>query len=300
MAERCMTLSALLRGARERLAAAGVASPGLDARVLVSGVLGFDAKDMIVDGEREIDATGIALLEDALLRRIAGEPVYRILGRRPFFGLELELSAGTLEPRPDTEILVEAVAPHVARHAAEQGVCRIADLGTGTGAIGLALLSLCPQAYCTGIDISRNALDTAAGNARRADLSERFATVESDWFAAIEGCFDVIVANPPYVPSGDIASLSVEVRDHDPEIALDGGRDGLAAYRLIARDCPRYLGRSGLVGVEHGFDQADRVEAIFGSSGFRLVSRHADLAGHERASLFSLGPSGIGVAMRTG
>ena len=281
------TLAELLLTARARFAAAGIATPALDARVLISGLLGYEAKDIILQGARQIEPAEIARLEHALGRRLAGEPVYRILGSRPFFGLELQLSAATLEPRPDTEILVEAVAPFVQRRAGEQGICSIADMGTGTGAIGLALLSICADARCVGVDISRDALATAKENARRAGLSDRFVTARSDWFEAISGSFDAIVSNPPYIRSGEIAGLESEVRDHDPHLALDGGPDGLEPYRLLSRGAAAHLSKQGLVAVEHGFDQAGRVEEIFRASGFRPLSRRSDLAGHERVSLFS-------------
>ena len=282
------TLSDLLRRARDRLAAAGIATPAIDARVLISGILGFDAKDLILQGGLEIAPSDAARFEEALERRLAGEPAYRILGSRPFFGLELRLSAATLEPRPDTEILVEAVAPFVRRRASAQGVCSIADMGTGTGAIGLALLSICAEAHCVGVDISRDALETAMENARRAGLSNRFFAAESNWFRSISGRFDLIVANPPYINSDDIAGLAREVRDHDPHLALDGGKDGLDPYRVIGREAPAHLASQGVVAVEYGFDQAERVEEIFRRSGLRVLSRHADLAGHDRASVFSL------------
>lgn len=282
-----LSLAGLLRAARARLAAGGIGTPDIDARMLVSGLLGLDAKDMILHGDRPVEPSQSERLEEALLRRLAGEPVHRILGARPFFGLELALSPDTLEPRPDTEILVEAVVPFVRRRAAEAGSCSIADMGTGTGAIGLSLLSLCPEARCTGVDLSRGALRTAMENARRAGLEERFATVESDWFQSISARFDVIVANPPYVRTREIESLAREVREHDPRLALDGGEDGLDAYRIIGRDAARHLERGGLVAVEFGFDQADAVEDIFRRCGFRVASRHADLGGHVRAGLFS-------------
>ena len=189
MAGESTTLAALLQQARRRLASAGVATPDIDARVLISSLLGFDAKDMILYGGRRIKLSEMEVLENALLRRLSGEPVHRIVGWRPFFGLDLALSADTLEPRPDTETLVEAVAPFVQKCAQVRGACRIADLGTGTGAIGLALLSLCADARCVGIDISPGALDVAAANACRAGLHERFTTAESNWFEIHFGRF---------------------------------------------------------------------------------------------------------------
>ena len=287
VAEGSVTLAELLRGARGRLAAGGVASPAIDARALIEGLLGFDAKDMILGEEARIGAADRERLDEALLRRLGGEPVHRILGRRSFFGLELRLSPATLEPRPDTEVLVEALIPFVEETAAKSGRCRIADLGTGTGAIGLALLSVCEAAHCVGVDRSGEALRTAAENARSLGLDGRFATVESDWFDAVRGEFDVIVSNPPYIETPAIESLARDVRDHDPRAALDGGPDGLDAYRAIARGAGRHLAGGGMLGVEHGFGQAGAVEAIFRGAGFTALSRHADLAGLERACLFS-------------
>ena len=286
------TLGALLRDAQGRFSAAGLATPALDARMLVGGILGLEARDLIVGTDDDVEAGAAIKFEAAVCRRLDGEPVHRILGSRPFFGLELKLSPATLEPRPDTEILVEAVLPFVARRVEGRGTCMIADMGTGTGAIGLALLSLSPSARCLGVDISQEALLTAAANARLNGLSDRFDVLHSDWYDAMTGKFDAIVANPPYIESHAIASLEREVRDHDPRIALDGGADGLEPYRILAAGARGHLSQEGIVGVEYGFRQAGAVEAIFETSGFRVVSRHRDLGGHDRASLFQ--PSDAG------
>ncbi|RUU09676.1 peptide chain release factor N(5)-glutamine methyltransferase, partial [Mesorhizobium sp. M6A.T.Ca.TU.002.02.2.1] len=221
------TLGLLLKAARARLVAAAVADPALDARLIVEHFSGTTRTQAIVDPERRVDAGAIAAIDAALRRRIAGEPVHRILGHREFYGLRLSLSPETLEPRPDTETLVDAVLPFVRATAERQGECRILDLGTGTGAIALALLSAVPAAVATGVDISQGALATAMRNAEELRLSGRFQVLKSDWFEKVFGRYHVIAANPPYIASIDIENLQDEVRDFDPRRALDGGVDGL-------------------------------------------------------------------------
>lgn len=277
------TRGSLLRALRTHFAAAGIAEPGIDARVLTAGILGIDATEMVLRAEEHVTGTERARLDEAMRRRLSGEPVHRILGRREFFGLDLELSPATLEPRPDTETLVAAVLPHVTRIAGASGTCRIADMGTGTGAICLALLAACPKASGIGVDISTEALETARSNARRNGLADRFETVQSDWFQSVAGPVDVIVSNPPYIKSGDIPELAPEVRNHDPITALDGGPDGLEAYRILACDARERLRDGGIVGAEFGADQQGAVEEIFHRNGYRIVSKHTDLAGRDRA-----------------
>lgn len=284
--EAAATLAAVHRAARGRLAAAGVADPALDARLLVEHFSGTTRTDAIADPGRSVDAEALAAIDEALRRRAAGEPVHRILGFREFYGLSLALSAETLEPRPDTETLVDALLPLVGVVAAREGACRILDLGTGTGAVALALLSREERALATGADISKDALATAAENARSLGLSGRFTAVESDWFAAISGRYHVIASNPPYIRSGEIGALQKEVRAFDPLRALDGGADGLDAYRIIAAGAGAHLEAGGVVAVEIGSTQRAEVAAIFGRAGFALVRTLADLAGNERVLVF--------------
>jgi release factor glutamine methyltransferase len=278
-----VTRDELLLDVRWRFAEAGIDTPELDARVLLTGIIGVDATELVLRGSAPVEEAERRRVEEAVNRRLAGEPVHRILGHRAFFDLDLELSPATLEPRPDTEILVEAVLPHVERIAAATGSCRILDMGTGTGAICLALLSACSQARGIGVDIAQEALETARSNAERNGLSGRFETIESDWFQTVAGLHDVIVSNPPYIKSGEIPHLAPEVRNHDPLVALDGGEDGLAAYRILARDAKLRLVPGGVVGVEFGADQRDAVEEIFHQNGYRTISKHTDLAGRDRA-----------------
>ena len=276
----------LHREARDRLAQAGVENAALDARLLVEHFTGTTRTEAIADPEREIGAEASAAVRDAVLRRIAHEPVHRILGRREFYGLDLRLSPATLEPRPDTEALVELCLPFLRERAAAGRGCRILDLGTGTGAIALALLSQIPGATAVGTDISPEALETALCNADINGVKGRFGGLSSNWFEAVNGDFTLIVSNPPYIPTRDIGNLAPEVREHDPARALDGGADGLDAYRRIAAGAKRHLESDGRVAVEIGFDQRQDVSGIFEATGFALEGSAKDLGENQRALMF--------------
>ncbi|WP_421916169.1 peptide chain release factor N(5)-glutamine methyltransferase [Mesorhizobium sp.] len=281
-------LGPLLRAARARLEAAAVDSPELDARLIVEHFSGTTRTQAIADPMRPVDAVAIAAIDAALKRRISCEPVHRILGYREFYGLRLSLSPETLEPRPDTETLIEAVLPFARATAAREGVCRILDLGTGTGAIALALLSVLPEATATGVDLSEDALATASRNAEQLGFASRFKTLRSDWFAKVSGRYHVIAANPPYIPSRDIENLQDEVRDFDPPLALDGGVDGLGPYRIIAADAAGFLEAEGRIAVEFGHTQRSEVTAIFSGAGYRLAGAFSDLGGNDRVLVFEL------------
>ena len=283
------TLGPLLRAARERLAAAGLADPALDARLIVEHFSGTGRTQAIAEPQRAVEAGVVAAIDAALQRRLAGEPVHRILGHREFYGLRLELSSETLEPRPDTETLVEAVLPFAGATAERLGECRILDLGTGTGAIALALLGAVPAATATGVDISLDALATATRNARQLGLDRRFEALHSDWFAKVLGRYHVIAANPPYIPSGDIGNLQDEVRDFDPHRALDGGVDGLGPYRIIAAEAAKFLEAEGKIAVEIGHTQRNEVKDIFAAAGYRLAGAFVDLGGNDRVLMFEQG-----------
>lgn len=284
MPEATRPLSELLRHARARLAGAGITDAAFDARLIVEHFSGTTRTDAISTPDRII--TQVVEIEAALDRRIAGEPVHRILGFREFYGMRLGLSAETLEPRPDTETLVDAVLPFVHATAAREGTCRILDLGTGTGAIALSFLVQEPLAVATGVDVSDDALATAAANAADLGVSGRFSAKKSDWFAEITGRYHLIVSNPPYIVSSEIEDLQDEVRKFDPRRALDGGPDGLGAYRTIASDVAPHLEQGGLVGLEIGHDQRRDVTELFEQAGYRLIAQHKDLGGNDRALVF--------------
>ncbi|TPL10142.1 peptide chain release factor N(5)-glutamine methyltransferase [Mesorhizobium sp. B2-4-14] len=282
-------LGPLLREARARLAAAMIDDPALDARLIVEHYSGTTRTQAIAEPGRKVDGGAIAEIEAALKRRTGGEPVHRILGYREFYGLRLSLSSETLEPRPDTETLVEAVLPFVKATAAREGTCRILDLGTGTGAIALALLSTVPAATAIGVDISAGALATATRNAGQLGLGGRFTALQSDWFEKVSGRYHVIAANPPYIRSEDIGNLQNEVRDFDPRLALDGGADGLTPYRIIAAEAARFLEAEGVIAVEIGHTQRNEVNDIFSVAGYAAGEVFGDLGGNDRVLVFQRG-----------
>ncbi len=263
-----------------RLRQTGVETPALDARLLLGAALGLDLTGMIAASTRRVTAAEAAQLEGFARRRIAGEPVARIVGNGEFWGLPLRLSADTLAPRPDTETVVEAALGMI---GAQAGALRIVDIGVGSGAILLALLHELPEAFGVGVDVSPGALRTAQANAASLGLSRRARFVASDYLAALAGRFDLIVANPPYIRSADIAALATEVRDHDPRRALDGGVDGLNAYRAIARQACARLAPGGALVLEIGQGQGADVERIVAATGLRLEGPpKPDLSGTPR------------------
>lgn len=280
------TVAAVIDRLKRQFAQQGVADPVSDARILTGGILGLDLTALVLQADRPVSFDEKEQIAAAAKRRGLGEPVHRILGARSFFGLEIRLSEATLEPRPDTETLVEAALP-LARAVAERSHrCDILDLGTGSGAICLALLTEVGVATGVATDISVEALQAAQGNAERLGLADRFQTVESDWFADVDGIFNLIVSNPPYIRSGEIPLLDPEVRKFDPLLALDGGADGLSAYRAIARGADSHLKPGGHLMLETGFDQHDAVVALFGGHGFVCRSRVQDLGGQDRVLIF--------------
>lgn len=289
MAELPEALGPLLREARARLAAAAIEDPALDARLLVEHFSGTDRTQAIADPGLMIDRKAVAAISAALRRRASGEPVHRILGYREFYGLRLSLSPETLEPRPDTETLVDAILPFVKAIAAREGQCRILDLGTGTGAIALALLSAVAEAVATGVDLSEEALKTATRNAEQLALAGRFTALRSNWFEKVSGSYHVIAANPPYIPSQDIENLQDEVRDFDPRRALDGGADGLDPYRTIAAEAVGFLKPEGRIAVEIGHTQRNEVTDIFKIAGYALTGAFRDLGENDRVLVFHRG-----------
>jgi release factor glutamine methyltransferase len=256
----------------------------LDARLLVGAVLGLDLTGLITAAQRQLTADEATRLEDFVRRRLQGEPVARILGHKEFWGLPLTLSAATLVPRPDTETVVELALELLRADGALSRELRIADLGTGSGAILLALLSELPNAHGFGTDISTAALQTAASNAAHSGLANRATFIACDYATGLSGPFDLIVSNPPYIRSTDIAGLAAEVRDYDPRAALDGGADGLDAYRALIPQAAALLAPGAALVVEAGEGQSGRIEALMTAAGLTPAGPpRADLAGIQRA-----------------
>ncbi len=265
-----------------RFRASGVDSPELDARILVGHSLGLDHAALAAAEARELSTQEETAITALAQRRLAREPVARILGWKEFWSLKLRIDPATLVPRPETETVVEAgLATIDARGARAQSLC-IADLGTGSGAILLALLSELPKAFGVGTDVSTAALLVARDNARRLGLT-RAQFVTCDMGAALRGPFDLVVCNPPYIACGEIAALAPEVRDFDPRRALDGGPDGLDFYRAIAAAVPSLLSPHGVLVVELGAGQARPVAALFAAAGLASLPPCPDLMSVPRA-----------------
>jgi len=257
------TRAALLRTTVERLRMAKLDSPELDARVLIKHALKLSDAELIAAADFPASPEGVATLENLVTRRVSGEPVARILGHREFWGMNFELGVDTLVPRPESETLIEA-ALAAFRHAAPE---RVLDLGTGTGCLLLAALSEFTEAQGLGVDLSPRAVDVAQDNAARLGLADRAVFKISDWDAGVERPFDLILSNPPYIVSAEILELPPEVRLHDPVLALDGGPDGLKAYRALAQAAARLLPPSGLLIAELGAGQEADVAAIMTEAG---------------------------------
>lgn len=279
-----LSIEAARRALAAKFKASGIESPELDARLLIGAALGLDHTGLATQASRLITSVEETVISAFARRRIAHEPVARILGHKEFWGLNLRLSDATLVPRPDTETVVAAALEILRNELRATRALRIADIGTGSGAILLALLSELPDATGIGTDISMAALAIAEMNADKLGLAGRASFVQCDYAAALSGPFDLIVSNPPYIRSADIATLDRDVRDHDPLLALDGGVDGLDAYRAITPQAVALLAPGGGLVFEVGHDQSTQVSVLMRSAGLTLSSPpKADLGGIYRA-----------------
>jgi len=262
--------------------ARGIDSPELDARVLIGHALGLDHAGLAARADQPLCAEQQSAIATLARRRLAHEPVARITGIKEFWSLPLRVTAATLVPRPETETIVAAALRALDARGSRSRPWRIADIGTGSGAIALALLSELPNAFVVGTDVSAPALAVARDNARRLGKT-RAAYVLCDMASALSGPFDLIVSNPPYVPTGDLDRLAPEVRLFDPRAALDGGGDGLRWYRALAAAAAPLLSRNGTLVVELGKDQAEPVAALFAAAGLAPMAPQPDLNRTPRA-----------------
>jgi release factor glutamine methyltransferase len=266
----------------EKFRACGIESPELDARILIGHALDLDHAALVASGTRTLTAAQVRTITALAQRRLAREPVARITGSKEFWSLRLAVNEATLVPRPDTEIVVEAALAALDRRGARSGAWRIADLGTGSGAILLALLTELPNSFGVGSDIDAAAIAIACGNARRLGVSGA-AFLACDMAAALRGPFDVVVSNPPYVATGDLNALPPEVRLFDPRAALDGGLDGLDCYRAVAAAAASLLAPRGILVVELGAGQAEPVARLIAAAGLAPLTVRPDLNGVTRA-----------------
>ncbi|MFC3060426.1 peptide chain release factor N(5)-glutamine methyltransferase [Paenirhodobacter populi] len=272
-----MTAQQALVLATRRLTAAGIEGAATDARRLLAHVLGLAPERLLLAMQDEISPDQQAAFEAATDARAARRPVAQITGLRRFWGLDFRVTRDTLDPRPETEILVEA--------ALEEPFGMVLDLGTGTGCILVSLLHDRSDARGTGVDLSEAALIVARDNAARLGVAERARFLRSDWFSAVTGTFDLIVSNPPYIAAEEMPALSPEVRDWEPHLALTPGGDGLAAYRLIAREAAARLTSGGRLLLEIGPTQAGAVCDLLRDGGFERIEVRRDLDGRDRTIL---------------
>ena len=268
----------------------GIDSSKTDARALLCAALRLSRAQLLAQSDRILEAREVAKASALAARRLKREPVSRILGRKEFWSLGLDVTPDVLVPRPDTETVVEAALEFIVRGGLRLEKVRMLDIGTGSGALLLALLQELPDSFGIGTDISAAALNVARGNAERLGLSSRCSFVACNIADALQGRFDLIVSNPPYIARGAIASLDPEVRDYDPRLALDGGADGLDAFRAIAAACPALLAPGGRLVVELGLGQGDAVGTLFETAGLAIRSIKDDLGGIPRALTGSLRP----------
>ena len=284
------TIAAARHALADKFRQAGIDSAEADARLLMAHALGVDRAELIANGERALAVEQAEAIDALAARRLKREPVARIFGHKEFWSLSLQIGPAVLVPRPETETVVEAALDAVARDARPMAQLHILDIGTGSGALLLALLSELPNAVGTATDISAAALDVARANAECSGVAGRCTFIACDIAAGVPGPFDLIVSNPPYVVHGEIASLPPEVRDYDPAPALDGGADGLDGYRAIAAQARGLLAPGGKLIVELGAGQEAAVRALFTKAGLAAAAVLNDLAGIPRALTATVAP----------
>lgn len=280
-----LSVAGALAKARAALVAADTPTATLDARLLLQAVLQLDHADIISQPERRLSAAEQTQLEGYVERRLAHEPVSKILGQRDFYGRAFYVTADVLDPRADTETVIE-----LALQAKPSPPPNVLDLGCGSGALICTLLAEWPGAAGVAVDVSAAALAVTQRNAEALGIGGRLQTLQGSWFGPVEGRFDLVVSNPPYIPSGEIAGLEPDVRWYDPHLALDGGDDGLDCYRAIAHGVNPHLAPEGVVIVEVGADQDNAVTTLFAGFGLGLLGQKADLGGHVRALAFARSP----------
>ena len=282
MRDAAFSIDTVRREVAQRFRDRGLDTPDLDARILVGYALGLDRTALMLSGQRRLETGEIARIETLEARRLRREPIARITGTKEFWGLPFKITPDVLVPRPETETVVEQALAAVDRMGARSRALRIADLGVGSGAILSALLAELPNAYAIGTDRDPAALVLARENARRLGVAARAAFVACDFGAGVAPPCDLVVTNPPYIRTDEIAELEADVREFEPRSAIDGGRDGLAAYRVIATHGRHILAPGAHLIAEIGKGQGDAVAALFAAAGFGGFRIVPDLAGIPR------------------
>ena len=270
------------RSAKRFLAAqfseAGLPTPDIDARALTLAATGLTHAALIAHGAKVLPDDIYTRIQDYARRRLSGEPVDHILGVRGFYGRDFKITKDVLSPRPDSEVLIDKALELLSTRPS----ATILDLGTGSGALIVTLLAECPKTGGVCVDISEAALGVAKNNAHKHAVENRLSAIQSDWFEHITGQYDLIISNPPYIDGAAMKTLSLEVAQFDPALALYGGEDGLAAYRIIAEQAAQYLKTGGHMVLEIGYDQGQSVPDLLANAGWTNILVHKDLAGHDR------------------
>lgn len=258
----------------------------VDADFLVGWLTATTRLDRVRNPDIMITKALCSELDSIIQRRLKGEPVHRIIGKRNFYGRDFTLNFDTLEPRPDTETLIDAILPYVQKIAQNNDEVTIVDMGVGSGIIAVTLACEAPKVKVVGVDVSQNALDMAQKNAIHHGVEQRFTPCLSNWFEKLSGTFNIIASNPPYIRHHDIEKLDIAVRQYDPMRALDGGKDGLDFYRQLAEQSHNFLHKDGYIVVEIGIDQAKDIEKLFCDNGFQQIEAVCDLSGIIRVLIF--------------
>lgn len=274
----------LRREAQTQLAEAGLVTAALDARVLAQHIWACSLTDLVAQETKPATQGEVKKFSHLVAQRLAGRSVSRLIGHREFYGLNFKLDASTLDPRADSEVLIDTCLDLFSDEPR-----RILDLGTGSGCLIISILSHRASWRGMAIDKSPYAVRMARINAARLGLKDRLTCRQGDWFETVSGSFDLIVSNPPYIPRADIPQLEAEVTKNDPHLALDGGGDGLVAYRHIAARATKYLKPQGRIVLEVGFDQRVSVSDLFNESGWRCEAHGTDLSGNDRCLVFARG-----------
>jgi len=279
-------VGAAWRGVRDQFRRAGIDTAELDARLFAEAAFGMDRLELVNREREAVPQHQLGILDEYAARRLKGEPVVRILGEKEFWGLSFKLNAATLVPRPETEMLVERGLEVIG----PLNDARVLDLGTGTGCIPISLLTEYSDVTAVAVDLSVDALEMARLNANRHGVGDRFTTLKGSWFDPLDPGqhFDLITSNPPYIESADIETLMREVREHDPRLALDGGSDGLDAYRAIVAEAGHFLKPDGVLLLEMGTGQGQAVHDLLVGAGFGEVEIVRDYGGHDRMAVARL------------
>jgi len=247
--------------------------------MLITHITGLSDVDLIAEGIFSLSKAENKMLERYIQERLSGRPIAKIIGQKEFYGRPFFVNDDVLDPRPDSELLIDILKNYA---AGQTSSLEILDLGTGSGCLILTLLSEIPQATGMATDLSPNALTVAQKNAQSLGLSDRMAWIQSDWFDSVEGQFDIIVSNPPYIAHDVIPTLDKDVRNYDPILALDGGEEGLNPYQVILPQAKHYLKQGGIIALEHGYDQCGRIKRLIENAGFSDCQAYQDLGGHDR------------------